>query len=153
MSIEIILIPVGIAAYAAWKERNSQKDASEETEQTAAADHFELMRVTSPDLLRQTLEAIGATNVTEQAQNLMAEFNGRFFQFQTVDGHILGTVRDASAAETMAVISKLDATAGRITQDLKSEEIRLRAAQLGLELVGEEVDENGTVQLIFEEVG
>jgi hypothetical protein len=41
--------------------------------------------------------------------------------------------------------------AGRLVQADKVDELRLRAAQLGLVLVGEEVADDGTVQLVFEE--
>jgi hypothetical protein len=141
MSIEVILIPIGIAAYSALKEYR-RSDLCEGCQQT---------RITEPALLVQALRDVGATQIEVDGQTLTAQSGHGQLRFQVVDGHILGRVDGGSVDETALMLGEIDAAVGRILQAQKVEEMRTRAAQLGLVLVGEELAEDGTVQMVFEE--
>lgn len=143
MSIEVLLIPLGIAAYSAYKERH-RTDLCEGCRQT---------RITEPALLERTLISLGATEVVVGFDGLVV--TGRLGQdvlhFQLISGAYLGRIDDATDEATEVFIAAVDAEVGRLVQADKVDEMRTRAAQLGLVLVGEEVAEDGTVQMVFEE--
>lgn len=143
MSIEVLLIPLGIAAYTALKEHR-RTDLCEGCKQT---------RITSPDLLVLALQKIGATEVLVDEHVVTAHLGEGSLRFQMVEGVFLGRFDGGSEDETAALLARVDGAVGRIIQVAKVEEMRLRAAQLGLVLVGEEVAEDGTVQMVFEEAG
>lgn len=141
MSIEIILIPLGIAAYTAFKEHR-RTDLCEGCKQT---------RITSTDLLVRVLEDLGATDIMVEHHIITARSPRGTLRFQQVDGVFLGRVDRGSEEETRLLLADVDSTVGRIVQAEKLDEMRTRAAQLGLILVGEELADDGTVQLVFEE--
>lgn len=164
MSIELILIPVGIAVYAAIKERtvanseasSEQRDepvraASEKLEQGDPGDGGQPSRITDADLLGRALEHAGANNLKWEGPVLTAQLSGRSVRFKHVAGEFIGRIDSGTADESRALVASVDAVAGQIVQAEKVEEMRTRAAQLGLVLVGEELAEDGTVQLVFEE--
>ncbi|QXC59907.1 hypothetical protein KSP35_16200 [Aquihabitans sp. G128] len=144
MSIEVILIPIGIAAYSAYKERH-RTDLCEGCRQT---------RITDPALLERTLVSLGATGVVVDFEGLVVtgQLGQDVVRFQLIGGAYLGRIDDSTDEATEAFVSAVDAEVGRLVQADKVDEMRTRAAQLGLVLVGEEVAEDGTVQLVFEEV-
>jgi hypothetical protein len=141
MSIELLLIPVGLAAYAALKEHR-RTDLCEGCKQT---------RVVQPELLVRALERLGATDIVIDGQVIAAQSVRGSLRFQLIEGLFLGRVDNGSEEETQRLLADLDSAVGEIVQSDKVEEMRTRAAQLGLRLVGEEVADDGTVQLIFEE--
>lgn len=141
MSIEVLLIPLGIAAYSALKEHR-RSDLCEGCRQT---------RVTERSLLVDALTSLGASSVAHDGLTTTAEIDGRPVRFQLVEGVFLGRVDGGSDQQTDALVAMIDDAAGRLVQSAKVDEMRLRAAQLGLTLVGEEVADDGTVQLVFEQ--
>ncbi len=141
MSIELVLIPLGIAAYAALK-KHRQADLCEGGKQT---------RITRTDLLVRGLGQLGATDIAIDGQVVTARTERGTLRFQLVEGLFLGRVDEASEEVTRQLLADLDAAVGRVVQAEMVDEMRTRAAQLGLQLVGEEVADDGTVQLVFEE--
>jgi len=141
MSIELVLIPLGIAAYAALKEHR-RTDVCEGCRQT---------RITTTDLLVRGLRQLGATDIAIDGQVVTARTERGTLRFQLVEGLFLGRVDEASEEVTRQFLTDLDAAVGRVVQAEVVDEMRTRAAQLGLQLVGEEVADDGTVQLVFEE--
>lgn len=143
MSIEILLIPAGIAAYAALKEHRE-----------AARLRGSLpLRVTDPELLIQALDQLGATDVAVDESTITASLEGEHLTVRGVDELLLLQVVDGTEEQTAALVEQVDQQVGQALQEAKVEEMRTRAAQLGLVLVGEVVAEDGTVQMIFEEAG
>ena len=69
-----------------------------------------------------------------------------------VDGIFVGRVDGAPEETTDAMLAEFDRSVGLITQQKSVEDLRARAAQLGLRVVGEDVADDGTIQLVFEEV-
>lgn len=142
MSLEVLIIPLGIMAYRALRE-GRRSDLCENCRQT---------RVTDSDLLLKALARCGASDIKVNRGVVTALHRGRAVRFQVVEGEVVGRVDKASEAETLEFIDEIERAAGRIMQVTKVEEMRLRAAQLGLRLVGESVDAEGSVELVFEEV-
>lgn len=145
MSIEIVLIPLGMVAYKAVTEHFAAKEAARQL------GGFEPTRVAGPAVLTRTLEHIGATDVVVGEEMVTATLSGRAVEFRVVDGLVCGRVLDDTGDETTEMLAELDGAAGRLAQGDQVEAMRTRAAQLGLRLVGEEVANDGTVQLVFEE--
>lgn len=142
MSLEVLIIPLGIMAYRALRE-GRRSDLCENCRQTRITDH---------DLLLESLAKCGATNIKVRKGVVTALHEGRAIRFQMIEGEVVGRVDKASEVTTLEFIDQVERAAGRIVQARKVEEMRLRAAQLGLRLVGESVDADGSVELIFEEV-
>lgn len=142
MSLEVLIIPLGILAYRAVKEAR-RSDLCEKCRQT---------RITDRDLLLEALSKCEATEIRVAKGVVTAQHQGRSIRFQVVEAEVVGRVDGGTEAETLGLIANVEDAAGRIIQARKVEEVRLRAAQLGLQLVGEQVADDGTVELIFEEV-
>jgi hypothetical protein len=141
MSIEVLLIPIGIAAYAAWKE-HQRTDLCEKCKPT---------RIKDGNLLVSALETIGASNFSFDSVQLTADWNGSHLTFQKVGDIFLGRVDNASEAATTAMLQSLDSALGQVVQLQNLQLVRERATEMGLTLVGEEVQDDGSVELIFEE--
>lgn len=142
MSIEVLLIPLGIAAISAikeWREANEWEG-------------FQATRVTDADLLVRALDAIGATDVVRDGDFVLCESEefGRL-RFHLGETAIVGRVEGAAPEATESMLAAVDAAAGRVSQQQSIIELKARAPQLGLRLVEERVDEDGAIQLLFEE--
>jgi hypothetical protein len=164
VSIELVLIPVGIAVYAAIKERSiARSEVSSKPEETPLdtagkerqhndpSEGCLQSRITDAGLLGRALEQAGAQDFEWRGPVLVAQLGGRPIRFLQGSGVFVGRFDDGSEEESRALIASVDALAGRLVQADKIDEMRTRAAQLGLVLVGEELADDGTVQLVFEE--
>ena len=141
MSLEVVLIPIGIAAFTALREHR----------RTDLCEGCKTTRVKDPNLVRQALAEMNATNIEGDDQLIFADSSHGKLRFQMVDGIFLGRVNDATGDATSEMLSAFDRTVGAIAQRKSVEDLRARAAQLGLRVVGEEVADDGTIQLVFEE--
>jgi len=142
MSIELLLIPIGLTVYAAIREYRD----------TTLCEKCRTTTVTDLHLLDRALQHLGATGIehlTEQV--VVAHLGGRAIRFQKAGEAIIGRV-DEHDDETDLLVNQVNVAAGLVSQRDTIEAMRLRAAELGLRLVGEETAEDGTVQLLFEEV-
>jgi hypothetical protein len=141
MSIELLLIPLGMAALSALKEHR-RTDLCEGCRQT---------RLTDVTLVIRALQELGATHIVSDGNVVTARSPRGQLRLQLIQGIFLGRVDGGTEAENLQLASDVDEAAGRLVQADKVEEMRTRAAQLGLVLVGEDVADDGTVQLVFEE--
>lgn len=143
MSIELLLIPVGLTIYAAIKEHR-RTDLCAECRATT---------VTDLDLLTRALAQIGVTEIeVHDGSWVTGRFGADTVRFQLIDGTIVGRVDGKVGQETDALLQRVNAAAGLVSQNDSVEAMRVRATELGLQLVSEERAEDGTVQLLFEEV-
>jgi len=140
MSLEVLLIPLGIAAIAAIKEARST-DLCEKCKNT---------RITDASLLVEVLERMGAADLVVADSRITAATSFGPVTFQMVGKLFLGRVDGNVEALTEAMLAQVDATLGTISQARSVERIRERAAEMGLILVTENADD-GTVQLVFEQ--
>ncbi|PPJ36366.1 hypothetical protein C5E45_20145 [Nocardia nova] len=139
MSVEVLLIPLGIAAAAAWRESRS----------TNLCAKCKSTRLTDQTLLVEALQVMGAQNIIQSDDNVRAHTAFGSVMFQRVGDVFLGRVdQNDNATDTM--LSQLEHAVGRVLQVRNVAVVRQRAQELGLRLVTEQA-EDGTVKLVFEE--
>jgi hypothetical protein len=140
MSLEVLLIPLGIAAFAALKEARS----------TDLCEKCKATRIKDQDLLVAALESLGATSLTMADGRVTAQLPHGHVTFQRVGEAFLGRVDKANESATTAMLADVQSAAGAIAQRRSVESIQQRAAELGLILMTRQ-DEDGSVQLVFEQ--
>ncbi|CCH88988.1 conserved protein of unknown function [Modestobacter italicus] len=139
MSLELLLIPLGMAAYTAWKEGSS----------TALCEKCRTTRITDTELLLAALARMGVSGVQGNDDRLCATSAYGTLTFQRIGEVFLGRVDGAADEETLAMLTDLEKVAGLIVQERAVAQLRQRAGELGLTLLTEKA-EDGTVQLVFE---
>jgi len=140
MSLEVLLIPIGLAALAALREIRS----------TDLCEKCKATRITDQALLVQALTGVGASNLVEADGRVTAESRFGSLTFQRVGATYLGRVDGADAVVTAEMLTDLDRSVGEITQMRSMNRIRERATELGLVLLSER-NEDGSIQLVFEQ--
>jgi hypothetical protein len=140
VSLEVLLIPLGLAAIAAIREAQS----------TDLCERCRPTRITDQSLLRAALSQLGAEKVTEFEGRITGSIGPETFTFQRVSSVFLGRIDKGSEDQTGAFLADVDRETGRIVQDRSVNEVRARASQLGLTLI-QERSSDGTVQLVFEQ--
>jgi hypothetical protein len=139
MSLELLLIPVGMAAYTAWKEGSS----------TALCEKCRTTRITDRELLLAALARMGVTSAQGDNNRLSAMSPYGALTFQRIGEVFLGRVDGAAEESTLAMLTELEESAGLVVQERTVTQLRQRALEMGLTLVTEKA-EDGTVQLVFE---
>lgn len=139
MSLEILLLPLGIAAVAAMRQARST-DLCEKCKPT---------RVTDQSLLVAALRAMGASNIQESKGRITANSHYGPVTFQQVGTLFLGRV-DRAERKTPSMLAELDTHVGHIAQAVTVENVRRQATAMGMVLI-EQRSEDGTVQLVFEQ--
>ena len=140
MSLEVLLIPLGIAAYAAWRE-SSSTDLCEKCKST---------RITDQRLLVNAVESLGASSIVVGEGRVTGRIAANTFTFQQVGDIYLGRIDGADEAVTLDFLTHLEARVGHIVQAENVEVIRRRAQEMGMVLL-EQRNADGSVQLVFEE--
>ena len=138
MSLELLLIPVGRDAYTAWKEGSS----------TALSERCKTTRINDRDLLLAALARMGVTRVQGNENRLSAMSRYGSLTFQRIGEVFLGRVDRGAEEATLAMLTELDESAGRVVQERSVTQLRRRDQELGLTLLTEQA-EDGTVQLVF----
>jgi hypothetical protein len=141
MSLEVLLIPLGIAAYTLLKEARSS-DLCERCRAT---------RVIDPELLREALLRMGASVVEDAGQRIRATSTWGDLTFQKVGDIFLGRVDGDNEAATEAMITELDQHVGRVVQMRTAALVTERAHELGFRLI-EQHDEDGALNYVFEQI-
>jgi hypothetical protein len=142
VSLEVLLIPIGIAAFAAW--RGSQDQSAEPNQQLLAT------RITDEDLLVQALQAVGATKVKAVDGRITGHTEVGDVSFERLGDNFHGRVKNGTAESTTRLLGEIEVAVGGILQARSAERIRERATELGLVLITEQADD-GTLQFVFEE--
>jgi hypothetical protein len=141
MSVEFILIPLGIALVAAWREARSN-DLCEKCRATA---------ITNQRLLVDALHELDATDLVEEDDRVTATTAFGPVTFQKVGDVFLGRVDTASEEATATMLTGLQGAVGMVLQQRSAERLRARASELGLRLI-EDRAADGEIRLVFEEV-
>jgi hypothetical protein len=139
MSLEVLLIPLGIAAIAALKEARSS-DLCEKCQAT---------RIEDQGLLVEALQALGATEIREADGRVTAASRYGTLTFARVGQAFLGRV-DRVEQATPGMLADLESAVGSILQFRTVESVREQAAAMGMTLLTQTALD-GTVQLVFEE--
>lgn len=144
MSVEVLLIPLGIAAYgavASWAKEARSVDLCEKCKAT---------RVMEMPILVEALTAMGVTITSQSDDRLTATSIWGALTFQKVGDLFLGRVDGKDEAATQSMLATLDAQVGRIAQFRTAALVEERAKELGFRLI-EQRDEDGTLNYVFEE--
>ncbi|MFR9751466.1 hypothetical protein ACL02S_10560 [Nocardia sp. 004] len=139
MSVELLLIPLGIAAAAAWRESRN----------TDLCQKCKTTRITDHTLLIEALHVLGARDIVHTEDTVTAVTQLGAATFQRVGEVFLGRIDDDEQA-TDTMLADLEHAVGRVLQARNVAVVRQHARELGLRLVTEHATD-GTVQLVFEE--
>ncbi|MEC5180529.1 hypothetical protein RCH07_001882 [Arthrobacter sp. CG_A4] len=139
MSLEVLLIPIGIAAIAAIRQARS----------TDLCEKCKTTRIKDQQLLHDALIATGATHLSMGDGRITGHSPYGRVTFQLVGDVFLGRV-DGSDEATTAMLAALDTSVGGLLQQRTVDSLRTRAAEMGLTLITQ-TSSNGDVQLVFEQ--
>ena len=140
MSLEVLLIPVGIAAIAAIREARN----------TDLCEKCKTTRVSDQRLLQDALLAMGATDLSIADGRITGTSPYGQITFQRVGEVFLGRVDGATDEVTTNMLAALDMSVGAMLQQRTVESLHARAAEMGMVLVSHAAA-NGEVQLVFEQ--
>lgn len=140
MSLEILLIPLGMAAYAAWQARAEAN----------AQDCLVETRWRHTALLAQSLDDLGADAIEATVDSTSAAINGVAVTFaRGADGIITAHFpRETNVDDALAIVGQVDAAYTRRVQDVVYRRVRQRVAELGYEVDSETVDDDETITLV-----
>jgi hypothetical protein len=144
MSIEVLLIPAGIAAYSALH------SIIAETRSTDLCEKCRATRVTDIGVAHESLVAMGATITHASTDRLIAESRWGTLTFQKVGDVFLGRVDGATEATTTAMLAEFDSSVGRVMQSRTARIVTERAQALGFRLI-EQREEDGSLNYVFED--
>jgi hypothetical protein len=140
MSLEILLIPVAMAAYAAWQARAE-----------AGAQHCLIeTRWRHVGLLTQALQDLGAGDVSTTEDSTSATINGVATTFaRAEDGSLTAHFPlNTNVEDAVAIVNEVDSSYTRRVQDAVYRRIRAKVTELGYELDSESVQDDETITLV-----
>lgn len=142
MSVELLLIPVGLAAIAAIKAARTDDESSVvELQET---------RVTDLGLLVEALSTIGAQQIRQTETGVAATSPWGDLTFEEAGPVFAGRV-DGDVQGSAEMLRHLDAAAGRIMQQRTAQRAIEQAEALGFRLI-QQTEEDGTLNYVFEEL-
>lgn len=139
MSLEVLLVPIGIAAIAAIREASS-------------ADKFEkfmITRISDQQLLQDSLLSMGVTDLSAADGRVTGNSVYGRITFQRIGQTFHGRV-DNDETQTNNMLAAVDMSVGVLLQQRTVASLHARASELGMVLVSQTAA-NGEVQLVFEE--
>jgi len=140
MSVELVLIPIGIAALAARRMARA----------TSLCERCRATIVADPALVTEALVVLDWPIVEDGEGVVRAQTPWGSALFRKIGDIFLARVDGASEAVTLEMIQAFDAASGRIAQLRGVQRAREQAAAMGLTLI-EQRDEGGQIRLVFEE--
>jgi hypothetical protein len=140
MSLEVLLIPLGIAAIAAIREARS----------TDLCEKCKTTRITDQQLLQDSLLAMGASDLSVAEGRITGNSPYGRITFQRIGDVFLGRVDSAPSEVTDNMLAALDISVGGLLQQRTIASLHARAAEMGMVLVSQTAA-NGEVQLVFEQ--
>jgi hypothetical protein len=143
MSLEIILVPLAIAAYGSWKARSMAKDNVLIVE----------TRLTDSAILAATLHSMGGTSVNVDEGVVRAIVGNRNVSFQSdSNGLLTAHVDTKDQEEAISLLLEVDRQYGIQVQAAVVERVKQRAGSLGMNVISQIKGEDGSVNMILEEV-
>lgn len=140
MSLEVLLIPIGIAAIAAIAESRS----------TDLCEKCRATRIVDVDILHEVLTELDARVLTTTDSRLSASSEWGPLTFQKVGDVWLGRVDNASEEQTIEMIAAVDVTVGQLMRARTARQVVERAEALGYRLI-EQTEVDGSLNYVFEE--
>lgn len=136
MSLEILLIPVALAAHAAWQaraERDQQRAAVVQT------------RLKDPDMLGRAISNLGG-QASLAADGVDGQLDGARLHFGVnADGLAVARITGVEPEEAEELIRRIDGDYAAQVQTRMYDQLMSRAAALGLTVESEEVDDDNTI--------
>ena len=143
MSLEIILVPLAIAAYGSWKARSMEKDNVLMVE----------TRLKDSALLAMAIQAMGGTSVEVDGGVVQAVVGNRKVSFRSDSSGILTAHVDTkNQDEATSLLLEVDKQYGIQVQAAVVERVKQRAGGLGMNFVSQVTGEDGSINIILEEV-
>ena len=143
MSLEIILVPLAIAAYGSWKARSMEKDNVLMVE----------TRLKDSALLAMAIQAMGGTSVEVDGGVVQAVVGNRKVSFRSDSSGVLTAHVDTkNQDEATSLLLEVDKQYGIQVQDAVVERVKHRAGGLGMNFVSQVTSEDGSINIILEEV-
>ena len=143
MSLEIILVPLAIAAYGSWKARSMEKDNVLLVE----------TRLKDSALLTMALHAMGGTSVEVDGGVVRAVIGNRKVSFRSDSSGVLTAHVDTKDQdEAISLLLEVDKQYGIQVQAAVVERVKQRAGGLGMNFVSQVTSEDGSINIILEEV-
>lgn len=139
MSLEVLLVPLGIAAVAAIREANN----------ASQYESYKPTRITDQNLLQDALKSMGTTVHSAADGRVVANSPYGRVTFQRLGQVFFGRV-DADESQTANLLDALDMSVGALLQKRTVDALHARAEEMGMVLVSQTAS-NGDVQLVFEE--
>lgn len=143
MSLEIILVPLAIAAYGSWKARSMEKDNVLMVE----------TRLKDSALLAMAIQAMGGTSVEVDGGVVLAVVGNRKVSFRSDSSGVLTAHVDTkNQDEATSLLLEVDKQYGIQVQAAVVERVKQRAGGLGMNFVSQVTSEDGSINIILEEV-
>ena len=143
MSLEIILVPLAIAAYGSWKARSMEKDNVLMVE----------TRLKDSALLAMAIQAMGGTSVEVDGGVVRAVIGNRKVSFRSDSSGVLTAHVDTKDQdEAISLLLEVDKQYGIQVQAAVIERVKQRAGGLGMNIVSQITSEDGSINIILEEV-
>ena len=143
MSLEIILVPLAIAAYGSWKARSMEKDNVLLVE----------TRLKDSALLALALHAMGGTSVEVNGGVVQAVIGNRKVSFRSDSSGVLTAHVDTKDQdEAISLLLEVDRQYGLQVQVAVVERVKQRVSGLGMNIVSQITSEDGSINMVLEEV-
>ena len=143
MSLEIILVPLAIAAYGSWKARSMEKDNVLMVE----------TRLKDSVLLAMAIQAMGGTSVEVDGGVVQAVVGNRKVSFRSDSSGVLTAHVDTkNQDEATSLLLEVDKQYGIQVQAAVVERVKQRAGGLGMNFISQVTSEDGSINIILEEV-
>ena len=143
MSLEIILVPLAIAAYGSWKARSMEKDNVLLVE----------TRLKDSAILAATLHSMGGTSVSVDEGVVRAIIGNRSVSFQSdSNGVLTAHVDTKDQEEAISLLLEVDRQYGLQVQVAVVERVKQRVSGLGMNIVSQIISEDGSINMVLEEV-
>lgn len=143
MSLEIILVPLAIAAYGSWKARSMEKDNVLLVE----------TRLKDSALLTLALHAMGGTSVEVNGGVVQAVVGNRKVSFRSDSSGVLTAHVDTKDQdEAISLLLEVDRQYGLQVQVAVVERVKQRVSGLGMNIVSQITSEDGSINMVLEEV-
>ena len=140
MSLEILLIPAAMAAYAAWQARA----------EAGAHNCVVETRWRHSGLLSQALHDLGVEDLQVTEHETSAIINGIPTTFTRGDDGIMTAhfPRDTQVEDALAVVGQVDSAYTRRVQEAVFRRIQHRVGELGYDVDSVTVDDDDTITLV-----
>ena len=143
MSLEIILVPLAIAAYGSWKARSMEKDNVLMVE----------TRLKDSALLAMAIQAMGGTSVEVDGGVVQAVVGNRKVSFRSDSSGVLTAHVDTKDQdEAISLLLEVDRQYGLQVQVAVVERVKQRVSGLGMNIVSQITSEDGSINMVLEEV-